>query len=217
MAQRAVLTPKNSDVDSFNELCLSRIPGNVVDCKSIDAVAHEDNPTLYPTEFLNSLNVSGLPSHVLKLKVNCPVILLRNLDPRNGACNGTRMILNRITRRLLLATIIQGMHAGKTLMIPRIKLHSSSNQFPFILTRLQFPVRLAFAMTINKAQGQTLGRVGVYLPQPVFGHGQLYVALSRVGSADDVTVMIKNTETQGQFDDVEGWYTRNIVYTGALT
>ena len=35
-------------------------------------------------------------------------------------------------------------------------------------------------MTINKALGQTLDRVGIYLPQPVFGHGQLYVARSRV-------------------------------------
>ena len=64
---------------------------------------------------------------------------------------------------------------------------------PFKLKRRQFPgnfpVRLAFAMTINKAQGQTLQRMGLFLPSQVFSHDQLYVALSRVGSAEQPTVL----------------------------
>ena len=65
-------------------------------------------------------------------------------------------------------------------LIPRIALDSSkTSDLPFTLSRLQFPVRLAFAMTINKFQGQSIGYVGVVLTRPVFSHGQLYVALSR--------------------------------------
>jgi ATP-dependent DNA helicase PIF1 len=48
---------------------------------------------LYPTEFLNSLSITGLCDHELHLKVGVPVMLLRNLDPSRGLCNGTRLIV----------------------------------------------------------------------------------------------------------------------------
>ena len=64
--------------------------------------------------------------------------------------------------------------------IPRIKMQPKDGDYPYGWTHTQFPVRLAFAMTVNKSQGQTIrGRVGLYLPDPVFGRGQLYVASSR--------------------------------------
>ena len=58
-------------------------------------------------------------------------------------------------------------------------------------------------MTINKSQEQTLNRVGIYLPEPVFSHGQLYVAFSRVTSHQHIKVLI---------DDSENCKTKNIVY-----
>jgi len=71
---------------------------------------------------------------------------------------------------------------------------------------LQFPVRVAFAITINRAQGQTLNKMGLYLPQPVFSHGQLYVALSRVISYQCIKVLILHNNYQ------EDCQTKNIVY-----
>ena len=81
-------------------------------------------------------------------------------------------------------------------------------QLPFKMKRRQFPVRPAFAMTINKAQGQTLQRVGLYLPTSVFSHGQLYVALSRVGSAAQATVLALGPNNE----DEDAVFTKNVVF-----
>ena len=64
-------------------------------------------------------------------------------------------------------------------------------------------------MTINKAQGQTLQRVGVHLETPCFSHGQLYVAASRVGHPDALKFAVQ-PDNDGRF------YTRNIVYKEAF-
>ena len=74
----------------------------------------------------------------------------------------------------------------------------AESDLPFKLIRRQFPVQLAFAMTINKSQGQTFERVGILLSDPVFSHGQLYVAFSRAKSRDDVKVQVVDGPKQGK-------------------
>ena len=79
--------------------------------------------------------------------------------------------------------------------------------------RTQFLLRLCFAMTINKAQGQTLDYVGLYLREPVFSHGQLYVALSRARTASNIKVLIQPPHGQRQSTN----FTRNVVYQEVLS
>ncbi|KAL4581368.1 hypothetical protein LXL04_017582 [Taraxacum kok-saghyz] len=209
---RAILSTKNENVDEINDQLIDRFIGEQRVYYSFDE-AEDDINNFYPMEFLNSLNVSGLPPHYLRLKIGCPIILLRNIDPSNGLCNGTRLICKGFQMNVIDAEIAVGHHAGKRVFLPRIPLcPSAHDMFPFKLKRKQFPIRLSFAMTINKAQGQTIPNVGVYLPESVFSHGQLYVALSRGISRENTKVLVKPVK---EFTN-EGVYTSNVVYREVL-
>jgi len=90
------------------------------------------------------------------------------------------------------AEITSGQHVGKRVFIPRLLLSPSDDiSLPFKFKRKQFPVKLSFAMTINKSQGHTIPNVRIYLPEPVFSHGQLYVGLSRGVSRNATRVLAK--------------------------
>ena len=175
----AILAPTNEVVAGINDSLIQQLPTNAKEYLSIDTPADIDAAILYPVELLNSLLPSGLPPHRLYLKEGAPIILLRNLDaPR--LCNGTKLIITRLRRNVMEANIAMGQYKNESVFIPRIPLIPSDALIPF--KRLQFPIRLCFAMTINKAQGQTLETAGLSLRSHCFSHGQLYVACSRVCS-----------------------------------
>ena len=74
----------------------------------------------------------------------------------------------------------------------------SDVNLPFTLQRTQFPIKLCYSMTINKAQGQSFQKLGIYLPKPVFSHGQLYVALSRSTSFNGIHIKVDKSTMQGK-------------------
>jgi ATP-dependent DNA helicase PIF1 len=152
--------------------------------------AVDDPYNCYPSEFLNGLTPNELPQHILKLKLRCRVILLRNIDSANGLCNGTRLVVRGFRRNTIDAEIMVGQHAEKRIFLPRIPLCPSDDEmFPFFFKRKQFSIRPSFAMTVNKSYGQTIPNVDVYLPAPVFSHGQLYVAMSRATSRTNIKIL----------------------------
>ncbi|WOG84951.1 hypothetical protein DCAR_0104137 [Daucus carota subsp. sativus] len=98
LSDRAILTPTNVIVGEVNSVIVDRIPGNMSSFFSIDTA--EDYPgtareqmACFPPEYLNALNIPGLPLHELKLKVGVVVMLMRNLNQTLGLCNGTRMMV----------------------------------------------------------------------------------------------------------------------------
>ncbi|KAJ7566191.1 hypothetical protein O6H91_02G092100 [Diphasiastrum complanatum] len=194
LRSRGILTPLNENVDEINSKVVEQLPGDACTFYSADSMVECDDSDVYPVEFLNSLQPSGCPPHRLVLKVGMIVMLWWSIVSHKGLCNGTRLIIRRLGRQVLDAEIVIGRNIGSRILIPRIPLVSSASDLPFELQRVQFSIRAAFAMTINKAHGQTMETIGLYLPRPVFSHGQLYVALSRVRNAGSVGVLIIDTD-----------------------
>ncbi|KHJ77056.1 hypothetical protein OESDEN_23324 [Oesophagostomum dentatum] len=196
LSEKAIIAPFNIEVNRMNEQTLDRLSGQLRQYMSIDDIANDDVGELeYGTEFLNIRSPAGLPPHDFRLKKGSVLMLLRNLDLANGLCNGTRLIVTHFGRLVLGCHFASGERKGKFALIRRID-NFTDKGVPFRLRRRQFPIRLAFAMTINIAQGRSLTHVGVHLQSKVFAHGQLYIALSRARSRAGVKVYMTNTRVK---------------------
>ncbi|GKA64671.1 ATP-dependent DNA helicase PIF1-like protein [Tanacetum coccineum] len=214
--EKAVLTPTNEVVDNINEHLLDKFPGEemvYLSCDSVDKTERHDaiDKSIFSPEFINGLKFSGVPNHRLALKVGVPVMLLRNIDQPNGLCNGTRLQVLKLNRTSISAQIINGTHFGKKVIIPRLRITPTDKRLPLKIVRKQFPLSVSFAMTINKSQGQSLSNVGLYLPRPVFTHGQLYVVVSRVTSKKGLKVVV--CDKDGNISKT----TTNVVYKEVQT
>jgi ATP-dependent DNA helicase PIF1 len=163
--------------------------------------------SLYPVEFLNTLQFSGIANHEQELKVGVPILLLRNLNELIRLCNGTRLIVKRLGQCVIETKIITGNNVGERVFIPCIIMSPSGTDWPFVLRCRQFSIRVAFAIIINKSQGQTFKNVGVYLSSPVYSHGQLYVAISRVTSSANIKIFNNRGLDR---------YMRNVLYKEVL-
>ncbi|XP_019194871.1 PREDICTED: uncharacterized protein LOC109188696 [Ipomoea nil] len=154
---------------------------NVAECRtyfSSDSVCPTESTSdvvagLHTPELLNGLKCSGLPNHCLTLKIGSPAMLLRNIDPSAGLCNGTRLIITRLADHVVEAKLLFGNAAGSKVLIPR----------------------------------QMLSTVGLLLRKPVFVHGQLYVALSRVSSPRGLKLLIRNEDENCIVEFVGDWAT----------
>ncbi|KAG6672053.1 hypothetical protein I3842_16G038000 [Carya illinoinensis] len=179
LSERAILAPKNVVLETIlqNNINFSiwhvyrqgnSLANFLAKLASKDCAANWESLVMVPPllrEFLNSLKFPGIPNHKLRLKIG-------------------------LSKWVVEAKIMTGTHVGEKVFIPRIILSSSNSKLPFILKRRQFSIYVCFAMTINKSQGQTLEHVGLFLEKPVFSHGQLYVAISRVKRREGLKILV---------------------------
>ncbi|XP_010419764.1 PREDICTED: uncharacterized protein LOC104705447 [Camelina sativa] len=143
------------EVDSPIEAIINAIYGEEKIYLSSDSIDPADkrnkyNPS-YSPDFLNSVRISGVSNHALRLNIGCPVMLLRNIDPHGGLMNGTRLQITQMADHVIQARIITGTRVGKIVLLPKMVLIPSDTCLPFKMRRRQFPINVAFAMTINKS------------------------------------------------------------------
>lgn len=171
------LTPTNQAAFQINMSFLERLPGPEHTFEAI--VSGRFDPSSFPTD------------STLRLKVGAQVMMLRN-DPNKRWVNGTRGVVSEVDANRLCVAIEAGSH--------EIQRHTWENvEYVFnrqenrieqrvIGTFQQYPLRLAWALTIHKSQGQTFDRVYLDLGSGAFAHGQTYVALSRCRSLDGIAL-----------------------------
>ena len=219
----AILTSKNAAVDSINEKLLDLMPGEPVTLISADKADYSDEENSdnevyrFSIEYLQMLSPGSFPPAKLTRKVDCIVMLLRNLDPQRGLCNGIRLIVKRIGQYVLEAVVMKDQNNGHEQIefIPRITLTTLEDDYPFTLSRKQFPTKLSFAMTINKSQDQSLTNVGIDLCSPLFTHGQLYVAFSRSTDLQGIHVLLTEAHSDQQYSSSNNT-TDNIIFPKLL-
>uniref|UniRef100_A0A8R1IVH7 ATP-dependent DNA helicase n=1 Tax=Caenorhabditis japonica TaxID=281687 RepID=A0A8R1IVH7_CAEJA len=211
----AVLTMDNKTALRINEQVLERVDCEEFVFRSEDVADSNDGLTAADAEVFATKTPQGLPPHILHLKVGAQVVLLRNLAVDQGLCNGTRMTIERIGQDVIYCIVNNPTRRTPDMVfLHRIRMSPTgkgANSCGFF--RLQYPVRLAYACTVNKSQGQTPTRCGLVLHSKIFSHGQLYVAMSRVKRGDDFKLWQYPKEADYCPD---GMRIRNVVYQEAL-
>ena len=181
-ADTRIIFPRDSRARADYQIYPTKNHLLVITLKSVDSALSNSEGARYPVEFLNTLDPGCLPPHKLNIKTGVPLILIRTINPPI-LTNETRQPPNIIEAEITT----EGPYQGQRVFIPRIPLTNSDGRgVPF--KRVQFPAKVAFAITINRSQGQTFDHLGCDFVKPPFTHGQLYVAVTRVRNPHNLSL-----------------------------
>jgi hypothetical protein len=203
--QRCILTPTNAQVDAYNSIVLDKLPGTPTFFCAADSLEEHANVLgdskndLLPTpdailDYVSKVRQKGMPDHTLRIKLGGVYRLLRNFSVDQGLVKNTRVVVTGIGRKLITIHRLMSTGSGSSsdsgdILLPRI---TFKDVLPsgHTLLRKQFPLAAAYASTFHSCQGLTLDRVGIDLSLPVFTHGQLYTALSRVRNRSNMIILL---------------------------
>ena len=197
---RSILCPTNRQVDLYNKELLKRIVGQERNYLSADSIKEAiDAGVITPDGYIDYHKVNtppGLPPHNLLLKVNGVYRLMRNISVDRGLVKNCRVIVKTLGSSVISVQVITKNGAlPEEVILLRITFTYSIPGSGFTLCRRQFPLAPAYATTFNSCQGLTLDKVGVDATNPVFSHGQLYTALSRIRKREDGMLRVRRTAT----------------------
>lgn len=190
---RSILTVLSKDVNYLNKVCLQMFSTSVFVCESHNYFRKIDpdrRSLFYSMETVMQYLPKYFPKDILRLSKDCPIVLTQSYK---GMPRGSRLVVKDITNKKIIAEIGVGERKGKLMSIFKVLTPKTFPPANLEFIRRQFPVSLAFSMTINKAQGLEFTHVGLYFQSKVFSHGQMYVALSRTPTiSENVKVFIPN-------------------------
>ncbi|XP_065315478.1 uncharacterized protein LOC135924348 [Gordionus sp. m RMFG-2023] len=140
LSTKIILTSKNKIALTLNNDIINIISGPIKHYYSADSIESDNKDGLmnFPIEFFHSQTPSGMPPHKLTLKVGAILMLLRNLSPNKGLCNGTSLIIRHLHINFIDAEVLTGTNKGSRVFLPRIDLTPSDSQLPFTLKDASF-------------------------------------------------------------------------------
>jgi hypothetical protein len=192
LLNRVILAPINSIVDRVNRRVTAMMPSDrptrtYLSVNTPDAYdVYDPTSAILATDNLQSIESANMPPHALTLRIGTPVMCMQNLDVANGICNGTTMIVEQLCANIVWVKVKTRFGLRSHPIAPTRFIYSS-NGFKF--TRTQLPIRVAFAVTINRAQGATYDYVALHATYPIWAHGMLFVAVTRVTSPEGLTIL----------------------------
>ena len=174
-----------------NDMCFEKLPGLLTCVPASDRYVDCRDPDDFPHDYVESLDMKGAPPWMLKMKVGAKYMCIRNLDLKRGIVNGTMLKLLSIGHHTAQFQILTGKACGCIDIFSKavFTITPEASGLPFTIIRRQYPIIPAYCLSVHKAQGQTLQRVGLIFESDPFTHGQLYVALSRVAGWHKVFAM----------------------------
>jgi len=210
--KRSFLAVLNARVDEINDYMLDRLPGREKVYWSYDTVKEGNVPNLHGdvlADYLGMLYEPGIPSHKLRLKVGAICTVARNLSINNGLVKNARVIIEQLHQYSVMVKLLPFqtsalLPSNRCLTFPfsRINFDFNPQRSSWTLLRKQLPLRLAYATTFNSCQGLTLDRAIVDLTSPVFAHGQLYTALTRIRERGHGRALFASNNLLGQTANV---------------
>jgi hypothetical protein len=204
---RCILVCTNKQKDDWNSYVQSHFPGNSTRLPAGHVVRRGN----LSEEEMQNMSKQSVPSGVLELKVGDVCLVISPVCVEEGGiCNNTRVRIEAIHPNLKVIRVKPIGPNSSSYWLPRRWYRNVDMGKHGVIDRLQFQLQLAFAMTVHKAQGQTLDFAALDCTSPCFAHGQLYVALSRVRRSDSIVFYNSRVENGA------GVVCLNIVYRSLL-
>lgn len=212
---RVYLAVLNVEARIFNTYVLEKMAGESRTYYSSNVIKEtnvHDGRNLPVDNYLNHVECSGVPLHRVEVKVGAICALMQNISFKDGLVKNSKVVVVSMhPRHVMIKTIPRDGSAPKHFALTKRTFEfRQSEGAGYSILRRQIPLKLAYANTFNGCQSQTLDRIVVDIRNPVFSHGQLYTALSRVRSQRDVRLR-QLLEYPVQAEQV-----KNIVYDELL-